>query len=94
MAHQKFVKPRASNIKAIRDKFASFKPFEKMIEDGDVCDIEAAARLTGFSEAHLRRLCHYKKIAHEVRNGSQYWFTPEQIAALRPTTVIPSSAKA
>lgn len=87
-------KHKASPIKTIRDKFASFKPFEKMISDGDVCDVEAASKLTGYSEAHIRRLCHGKKIAHERRNDTQFYFTPEQIAALRPTTVIPKSAKA
>ena len=79
-------------MKVLRDRFAAFKPLAKMIADGDVCDIVKCAELTGYSEAHLRRLCHDEKVGHLVRNGNQFYFAPEHVEALRPKPVSPKSA--
>ena len=62
-------------------KFNKFKPFTQQLKDGDVCDIKTGAKIFGYSEQHLRRLCGRKinPIPHIRRNGSQIFFTPEQI---------------
>lgn len=41
-------------------------------------DITDAARISGFSQEHLRRLCRGEKIEH-TRRGVQYFFTAPQI---------------
>lgn len=89
MAHTK-LKKAGSSMKEIRDKFAAFKPFDKMVKDGDVCDVTRAAELTGYSEQHIRRLCADKATPHQERRGT-YWFTPEDIEALRPKPVDPKA---
>lgn len=77
--------------KQLQEKFWSMKPLEEMLKDGDICAVPKAAKLTGFSEQHLRRLCADKKVEHERRMG-HYFFTPLQIAKLRPQTVTPAAS--
>lgn len=57
------------------------KSFEQKLKDGDVYDINTAASVSGFSVAHLRRLCNGKKIPHYQR-GQHRFFEPGDIAAL------------
>ncbi len=89
--HQKHMRPVGANCVEAkrRDKFATIKSLEKMIADGDLCNILRAAELTGYSPQHLRRLCDAKAIAHHRRRDEQYYFSPEQIEALKPQPVNP-----
>ena len=43
--------------------------------------LKRAAERTGYSEAHLRRLCGQQKVFH-VRIGARYYFFPEDVARL------------
>lgn len=61
--------------------FRKIKPFKQRLKDGDIVDIIVAAELTGFSEAHLRRLCKAGKVSHE-KHMSQYYFTPEDVKSV------------
>lgn len=63
-------------------KFKKFKPFEDQLKDGDVCDLPTAAKLIGYSEQHLRRLCADDGVPHIRRNGSQLFFEPQHIKAI------------
>lgn len=67
-------------------KFKKFKPFAEQLADGDVCNLRTAAKIVGYSEQHLRRLCDgdggSKPISHIRRNGSQLFFEPQHIEAL------------
>ena len=63
-------------------KFKKFKSFEDQLKDGDICDLPTAAKLMGYSEQHLRRLCADKEVPHIRRNGSQLYFEPKHIAAV------------
>jgi len=56
----------------------SLKTFDQQIKDGDLFDIERAAKLTGYSVQHVRRLCHDRRIGH-VRRGPQFFFTQQHI---------------
>ena len=76
--------------KQLQEKFWNMKPLSEMLKDGDICEIPKAASLSGFSEQHLRRLCAARKVEHERRFG-HYYFTPVQIAKLRPRTVTPAA---
>ena len=67
----------------IPKKFKSIKPHEQRLKDGDICDIETAAHLTGYSVQHLRRLCHDKAVGHERRNGHEFFFTPDDIKSVQ-----------
>lgn len=86
-------KPKIHPMNVLRGKFAAFKPFEKMLADGDICDTERAAELTGFTVYHIQRLCKLRKVEHERRHGTQYYFTPAQIEALRLKTVKPKISR-
>lgn len=65
-------------------KFKKFKPFEQQLKNGDVCDLETAAKIIGYSAQHLRRLCSddKKPVPHIRRNGSQLFFEPKHIEAI------------
>jgi hypothetical protein len=66
-------------------KFRHMKMLEQRIKAGELCDIATAAALTGYSEAHLRKLCKRKKIAHIRKHGLrdwQYWFEPKDLEAV------------
>ncbi len=65
-------------------KFKKFKPFAQQVKDGDVCDLETAAKIVGYSPQHLRRLCADadNPIPHIRRNGSQLFFEPKHISAV------------
>ena len=54
------------------------KSFAQKLKDGEVFDIASASRQTGYSEQHLRRLCHRKKVSC-LKRGQSYFFTPAQI---------------
>lgn len=43
------------------------KPFDKLLEDGDIFDTEGAAEKSGYTVHHVRRLCRERKIAHFTR---------------------------
>lgn len=62
--------------------FRKFKPFSQRLKDGDICNVVTAAKIIGFSEQHLRRLCHDKAVACLVRGGTQFYFEPQHIEAL------------
>lgn len=70
----------------------SLKSFDQRLKDGDIFNIQKAASIIGVTPRHLQRLCDEKKIAHERRLGSQYFFTPEQ-AASAFQTVYPTTPK-
>lgn len=65
------------------------KTFEQKLNDGDIIDIVDMAAQTGYSQQHLRRLCHGKKIAHierdskklapVIRGGKQFFFYKESL---------------
>ena len=65
-------------------KFKNIKPFEDQLKDGDICDLPTAAKLVGYSEQHLRRLCADEDhpVPHIRRNGSQLFFEPAHIKAV------------
>ena len=71
-------KPKAV---VVPKKFQGIKPFSKRIAAGELCDVAVAAKLTGFSEPHLRRLCASEKIGHE-KHIAGYYFTPAAIKAI------------
>ncbi len=70
-------------------KKQKIKSFESRLKSGEIIDIRAMADRTGYSEQHLRRLCHAKKIAHLsrdpkklepiVRGGKQFFFIAESV---------------
>mgnify|MGYP003393732467 CR=1 FL=1 len=68
--------------KNLPHKFKDLKPFEDRLRDGELCDVHTAARLTGYSEQHIRRLCADDELPHIRRNDSQYFFEPEHIKAV------------
>lgn len=43
--------------------------------------LKETAETAGFSEQHLRKLCHTKRVAH-TRKGDRYYFTAEEAARL------------
>ena len=64
--------------------FKKFKPFADQVADGDICDLETAAKILGFSPQHLRRLCATKppRVPHIRRNGTTLWFEPAHLTAV------------
>ena len=65
------------------------KTFEQRLNSGEIIDIVDMAAQTGYSQQHLRRLCHAKKIAHierdskkiapVIRGGKQFFFYKESL---------------
>ena len=54
---------------------------ETRLRDKTLLTIYGAAKASGYSPQHLRRLCADDKIAH-LRRGHQYFFTQEHVHAL------------
>lgn len=61
------------------EKMLEKHTFEELLARGDLFDVTGAAKKTGFSEYHIRRLCESREIGHIVRNGSQRFFLPWQL---------------
>lgn len=59
----------------------ALKPFEQLIEDGDIFGIPEACKRSGYTPQHLRRLCHGKKIDCLLR-GEQFFFNHAALAGL------------
>jgi len=68
---------------AVRLK-SKFKPdtLDAKVSRGELMDIHAAALQTGYSEAHIRRLCNKKKVGYSRRGGQKYFFTPANLSQL------------
>lgn len=62
------------------------KPFEKLLEDGDVLDVKGAAAKSGYTAKHVHRLCRETRIDHLSRGVTptevQFYFLPEQLKGL------------
>lgn len=50
------------------EKMLEVKPFNQLLEDGDVVDVAAVVARTGYDARHVHRLCREGKMAH-VRRG-------------------------
>lgn len=58
--------------------------FRKRIAKGDVLTLTDAAKQSGYSRQHLRRLCFRKRVEH-IRRGPLLFFTANQASQLVKT---------
>ena len=58
------------------------KTFDERLKSGEITDIKTAAKLTGYSEQHLRRLCHLRKVGHTRRLEREFFFSKADLRAL------------
>ena len=63
-----------------------FKPFEQLLKDGDLFDVQGASQRSGYTPQHVRRLCREERLDHLTRglNDAEvhFYFLPEQLEAL------------
>ena len=68
------------------EKLLETKPFEELLKDGDILDVQGAAARTGYDPQHVRRLCHDGKLPHITRGITskevQYYFLPEFLVGI------------
>jgi len=69
---------------SLEDMLKTGKTFDELLRDGNIFDTETAAQRTGFSEAHIRRMCAADppQVKHIKRNGNAYFFLPEHLSGL------------
>ena len=82
---------RSSAYKALKptqklDVMLAHKPFEQLLKDGDLFDVQGASQRSGYTPQHVRRLCREERLDHLTRglNNEEvhFYFLPEQLAAL------------
>lgn len=66
--------------------------FQDLLAKGEIIALEDAAKMTGYSADHLRRLCRARKVAHKKR-GPYYYFTREHLRRFLPVDVEPVKEK-
>ena len=54
--------------------------------------LSAAAKVSGYNDQHLRKLCREKRVAHTIR-GSRYFFTAEEIEGLARHVAVEAEVK-
>jgi hypothetical protein len=54
------------------------RTFAELMARGELYDIAMAAKMSGYSEQHLRRLCIARKVSHK-RRGTAFLFTKHDI---------------
>jgi hypothetical protein len=67
----------------IPKKFQKFKPYNQRMKAGDIVDVHVCARLTGYSEEHVRRICRADGAgAMHERRGRKFFFKPAHVEAI------------
>lgn len=68
------------------DAMLAYKPFEQLLKDGDILDVQGASQRSGYTPQHVRRLCREERLACIPRGLNpeevQFFFLPEQIKGL------------
>ncbi len=63
-----------------------FKPFDQLLEDGNIFNVEGASQRVGYTTQHVRRLCREDRLPHLTRGLTEaevhIFFLPEQLDAL------------
>ena len=78
-------KRAAFNVHDTIEDMLDVKPFDELLKDGDIFDIDGAHKITGYSVQHLRRLCQQGKIEHVERGEAQYFFLPRHLKGVFKT---------
>ena len=82
---------RSSAYKALKpesklDVMLAHKPFEQLLKDGDLFDVQGASQRSGYTPQHVRRLCREERLDHLTRGLNDeevhFFFLPEQLKAL------------